>query len=87
MSRLPSQLPLILLVAVTLGILIHVIYVLIPAKHAAFFYLLVICALFCLTGGLIPTVVWPRGLQRVAAACPIPLWQKALATMLFGGGA
>ena len=85
-SKLPSQLPMILLIAGTLSILIHVIYSLIPVKHAALLYLLIVIALFCLTGGLLPSPSMSRGLQTAASISPIPLWQKAIAAMLFGGG-
>ena len=57
----------------------------VPMRTAKTGYI-AIAMLFCLTGGLLPSPSMSRGLQTAASISPIPLWQKAIAAMLFGGG-
>ncbi len=89
LRRLPQSaqaifrgLPLMLLIAITMGVFIHIVYLLAGSRKGALIYFLVITALFALTGGLLPLPYLPQGLARVLSVTPIPLWQKGIALIL-----
>lgn len=80
----PGALPRMLLTAGSMGVFIHIVYSAADRKRAALIYLLVVLALFSLTGGLLPLPYLPDGLASFLSLTPVPLWQRGLAMILFG---
>lgn len=83
----PAAFLLLLPAAFALAAYTHFLYSFLQGENAVFFYTVITVILFLLSGGLVPSAVFPEALEKTAGFLPVYYWEQYLARVLYGGAA
>lgn len=78
------SIPLLLFVAFSAAAFVHLVYSVAHGERAVFFYVVAALLLFLLSGGIVPSSLFPPALARAAHVLPSYHWEKFLAAVLYG---